>query len=141
VILVDTSAWVEYLRATGSDVHQRVRELVQGAPAAELAVTEIVAMELLAGARDEAKAERLRRFLARFTMLPADGLRDAEAAAAIYRECRRAGQAVRSLTDCMIAAVAIRAAVPLLHRDRDYVAIARCSALDLAAEGHDPQTS
>jgi hypothetical protein len=37
-------------------------------------------------------------------MLPADGLHDAEAAAATYRECRRAGQAVGRLTDRMIAA-------------------------------------
>ena len=48
MILVDTSAWVEYLRATGSPAHLRLRELVAGE--GELATTEVVTMELLAGA-------------------------------------------------------------------------------------------
>jgi len=133
VILVDTSAWVEYLRATGSAVHRRMHLLVREMPPAELATTEVVAMELLAGARLEDEAERLRRFVGRFSMVCADGLRDAEAAAEIYRTCRRRGETVRRLTDCLIAAVAIRAGVPVLHRDRDFEAIARCTALRLAA--------
>jgi hypothetical protein len=37
MILADTSAWVEYDRATGSDVHRRVAELI--ASEGPLAVT------------------------------------------------------------------------------------------------------
>ena len=48
MILVDTSAWVEYLRATGSPVHLRLRRLI--ADEDDLATTEVVIMELLAGA-------------------------------------------------------------------------------------------
>jgi predicted nucleic acid-binding protein len=50
---------------------------------------------------------------------------DAEDAAEIYRLCRRAGETIRSLNDCLIAAIAIRNRVPVLHNDDDYDAIAR----------------
>lgn len=52
-------------------------------------------------------------------------------AAAIYRELRRRGITIRSMVDALIAAVAIRIDVPVLHRDRDFGAIAQHSALRL----------
>lgn len=124
MILVDTSVWVEFLRATGSRAHLRLRELLQSDDA--LATTELVVMEVLAGARDQAHLERLRRtVLGRCEMLAGHGLADYEEAAAIYRHCRGQGAAVRRLADCLIAAVAIRADVPLLHADGDFEQIAR----------------
>jgi predicted nucleic acid-binding protein len=47
----------------------------------------------------------------------------------LYRMARRAGVTVRSSVDCLIAACAIRHDVEVLHRDRDYAAIAGVSAL------------
>ena len=124
MILVDTSVWVEFLRATGSRAHDRLRELLEGDEA--LATTELVVMEVLAGARDHAHLERLRRaVLGRCEMLGGHGLADYEEAAAIYRHCRGQGATVRRLNDCLIAAVAIRAGVPLLHADADFDEIAR----------------
>jgi predicted nucleic acid-binding protein len=52
-----------------------------------------------------------------------------EDAVRLYRTTRRAGFTVRSSTDCLIAACAIRSDVEVFHRDRDYVAIARVSTL------------
>jgi hypothetical protein len=48
VKLVDTSAWIEYLRQTGSETNQRVKELVA---AGEAAWCEMIALELANGAR------------------------------------------------------------------------------------------
>jgi predicted nucleic acid-binding protein len=89
VILADTSAWVEYDRATGSAADRRVTQLI----AAEdtLAITEPVVMEVLAGARSDARHTDLRRLLLRFELLPFDRPTDFDAAARIYRRCRRAG--------------------------------------------------
>jgi len=47
----------------------------------------------------------------------------------LYRAARRAGLTVRSSVDCLIAACAIRHDLEVLHRDRDYAALAEISAL------------
>jgi predicted nucleic acid-binding protein len=129
-ILADTSAWVEYLRATGSPAHLELRRLI--ADEAALLTTEVVVMELLAGAAGDDELARLRRLLDRFELLPVQGLADYEAAAELYRCCRRAGETVRKLTDCLTAVVAIRAGAPLLHRDQDFEVIARHAPLRTA---------
>jgi predicted nucleic acid-binding protein len=64
MILADTSAWVEYDRATGSAVDRRLMTLI--AADGPLAVTEPVVMEVLAGARDDRREADLRRLLLRF---------------------------------------------------------------------------
>lgn len=127
MILVDTSAWVEYLRATGTQAHMSVRSLLtEGEP---LATTEVVVMEVLAGAHDETHRLALRRLLLRCELLTLSGLADYEAAADLYRTCREAGETIRALTDCLIAVPAMRAGAAVLHADRDFDAIARHSAL------------
>lgn len=133
--LVDTSAWVEYLRATQSVTHLAVRRLVQGDDV--IHTTDVVIMEVLAGARDEAHADRLRQLLARCEFVPTEGLDDFERAATIYRRCRGAGDTIRALTDCLIAGVAIRADLDLLHADRDFEALARHTELRLFAGPHE----
>jgi predicted nucleic acid-binding protein len=129
VILADTSAWVEFLRATGSEANMRVRDLIERD---ELATTDVVLMELLAGARDNGHRDRLRALLARCEFVPTAGPRDYEDAADLYRACRRAGGTVRVLTDCLIASVAMRAGLAVLHTDRDFDTIARHAPLEIA---------
>lgn len=127
MILIDTSAWVEFLRDTGSPVCTRVDELLGG----ELATCDPIRMEVLAGARDESHLTDLRRLLARASVIDlVSG--DYEDAAALYRTCRRRGETVRKLIDCLIAAVAIRADVPVLQADNDFEVLARHTSLQLA---------
>ncbi len=134
--LVDTSAWVEYFRATGSKTHSHVRQLLESDR--PLHTSDVVVMEVLAGGRDEAHVAQLRSLLSRCEFIATDGLGDYEQAAAIYRRCRWAGETVRALTDCLIAAVAIRSDVDVLQADRDFDAIARHTKLELYVE---PRTS
>lgn len=124
MILVDTSAWVEFLRNTASATCLRVDEVLGG----DIATCHPIRMEVLAGARDDRHLSDLRRLLARASIVPV-GATDYEEAAALFRVCRRRGETVRKLIDCLIAAVAIRADVPLLHADADYEALARHTAL------------
>jgi hypothetical protein len=132
VILVDTWAWVEFLRATGSPVHERVRAALE--QDVELASTDVIVMEVLAGARDDRGRDELRRLLYGLTLLPVLGPTDYERAAELYRVCRAGGETPRKLTDCLIAAVAIRNDAELLHADADFLAIARHAPLRFAAE-------
>ncbi len=124
MILVDTSAWVEFLRDTGSPACIRVDELL----ADEIATCHPVRMEVLAGARDERNLQDLRGLLARASVLPTLPT-DYEDAAALYRACRRRGETVRKLIDCLIAAHAIRTHLSLLHADSDFDLLARHTGL------------
>lgn len=127
--LVDTSAWVEYLRASGSTTHEAVRDLISSD--APMHTTEVVVMEVLAGARDEMHSKDLRRLLTRCELVPIAGFSDYEDAASLYRRCRRGGEMVRALNDCLVGAVAIRADLDLLHQDRDFEVLARHCPLRL----------
>ena len=118
MILVDSSAWIELLRASGHPAHLTLRHHLEAG--STLATTEIVVMELLAGARSSADRNRLRRRLLSLSLSPLRGLPDFEAAADLYRTCRRRGATVRKLADCLIAVVAIRERLTLLHNDRDF---------------------
>lgn len=129
MVLVDTSAWIEFLRDTGSPVCVRVDSLLVGD---DVAICDPVRMEVLAGARDERHLGDLRRLLARASSVSTVST-DYEDAATYYRTCRRAGATVRSVVDCLIAAVAVRAGIPVLHADRDYDVLALLTALETAS--------
>ena len=133
MILPDTSAWVEYLRATGTPFHLALRTLIDDE--APIAITECVVMELLAGARSTRELRNMRTTLLALPMLPLHGISDHEEAAAIYRACRSRGDTVRSLIDCLIAAVAIRTEAQVLHNDSDFDAIARHTGLRIYGVG------
>ena len=129
MILADTSAWVEYDRATGSDVDRRLAALI--GDDGPLAVTEPVVMEVLAGARDDRRESDLRRLLLRFPLLRFDVAADFDAAVRIYRRCRRIGVTPRGMIDCMIAAVAWRSDAMLLAWDADLDRVASVVGIDL----------
>ena len=117
MILADTSAWVEYDRATGSAVEHRLAELIE--TDGPLAITEPVLMEVLAGARDDQREVKLRRLLTRYALLSFDPVADFEGAMRIYRRCRAQGVTPRGLLDCMIVSVAWRRQATLLAHDAD----------------------
>lgn len=130
-MIVDTSAWVEYLRATGSAAHLRLREQI--AQDGDVLVHELVAMELLVGVAGEGAARRLRSLLHTFQVIPLAAVVDSERAAALQRRCRGEGQPVRNMIDCLIAATAIRVGEPVLHADRDFEVLSAVSELKLVA--------
>jgi predicted nucleic acid-binding protein len=120
VIVIDTSAWIEFLRDTGSPACVRVDQLLGD----DIATCDPIRMEVLAGARDERHLVDLRRLLARASVIPTQPT-DYEEAAALYRICRRNGETVRKLIDCLIASVTIRAGLSILHADADFEVLAR----------------
>jgi predicted nucleic acid-binding protein len=129
VILADTSAWVEFDRATGSPADLRLADLISRD--GDLAVTEPVVAEIAAGARTNEREAALRRLLARCVLLPFDSVTDFDGAVRIYRRCRQAGITPRGLLDCMIAAVALRHGSAVLAHDTDMARIADIMPLRL----------
>ena len=129
MILADTSAWVEYDRATGSPVDKRMSQLIE--TDGPLAVTEPVVMEVVAGARTADREVDLRRLLLRFDHLVFDSVVDFDAAARIYRSCRQVGVTPRGLIDCMITSVALRHGTALLAHDADLSRVAAVVGIDM----------
>ena len=129
MILVDTSAWIEFLRDTGSEVCNAVDDLLGG----DLAICDAISMEVLAGGRNEQHLAQLRGLLARATLVSITA-EDYDHAAALYRTCRRNGETVRKLIDCLIAAVAIRSKASVLHADVDFAVLARHTPLTVHAD-------
>lgn len=128
MILIDSSAWIEYLRDTGSPTCARVDALL----ADDIATCHPVRMEVLAGARSDRHLGQLRGLLARATLVSTRDS-DYEDAATLYRTCRQAGETVRKMIDCLLAAHALRAGVPILHADADFDVLARCTPLTVDA--------
>lgn len=127
MILVDTSAWIEFLRGTTDPVVPDLRQRIARGDA--LAMTEPVGMELLAGVGTPEQERRVNALVDGLPLLPIDARIDYRAAARLSLASRRNGHPIRSMIDCLIAAVAIRREVPLLHRDRDYDYLAEISPL------------
>jgi predicted nucleic acid-binding protein len=129
MILVDTSAWIEYFRATGSPAAVEVRRLLSD-HVDRVVMCEPVAMEILSGATDDSTHAKLEQLVNGLPLLSVDNAIDFRAAAGIYRAARRAGQTIRSLNDCLIGAVAIRNDARIVHRDADFDVIAAMTSLE-----------
>lgn len=126
--LFDTSVWIEYLRGTESAACRHVERRLLTDPGT-IVMTEVIGMELMAGPTDElalAKVAQLVDALTLVRLLPA---LDFPEAAALHRRARASGRTVRKLNDCLIAAVAIRADLTVVHRDSDFELIASVSDL------------
>ncbi len=128
MILIDTSAWIEYFRATGSAAAVEVRRLLS-TEAGRVVICEPVAMEILSGAIDDGRYAKLEQLVNGLPSLSVDDAVDFRTAATIYRTARRAGQTIRSVNDCLIAAVSIRHGASVVHRDADFEVIAAITGL------------
>ena len=129
MILVDSSAWVEFDRATESSVDLRLTSLIEAG--GYIVVTESVIMEVTSGARTDAREQQLRQMLAGFELLQFDVVADFEGATKIYRTCRQAGITPRGMIDCMIASVAWRHGASLLAQDVDMARMAKVVGIDM----------
>ena len=141
MILADTSAWVEFDRASGSPVDQRLTALIEDD--GPLAVTEPVVMEVLARAHHGPREEDLRRLMLRFDLLRFDAAVDLDAAMRIYRRSRHAEIIPKGMVQCMVASVAWRSGAALLSSDRTLIRIARVVGIEVdraSLQGQPPIT-
>ena len=125
MLVADTSAWVDFLKGTGSPPAVRLRRAISER---EVVVIDPILLEVMAGVRRDAVA-RTQRLLEAQQLEPLFPKLDWVDAATIYRELRWRGVTVRSQIDALIAAVAIRLDVPVLHHDRDFTQIAQHTPL------------
>jgi predicted nucleic acid-binding protein len=122
-MIVDTSAWIEFLRGTGSRADLRLQQALKQASA--VWIPEVVYREVLQGASSVQHFVRLQQALDEVPrFVSEDPFELARAASLLYARCRWQGITIRSPNDCLIAACAIEADLPLLHADRDFLTLA-----------------
>ena len=126
LVLVDTSVWIEALRAGGDPTcQQHVDSLMAGR---QVATCEVVVLEVLQGAQSAEHLARLSADLAATAVLGMEGAGDE--AGHLAWSLRRRGLVIPT-TDLLIAATARLHDVVLFHRDRHLAEAA--AALDLRA--------
>jgi predicted nucleic acid-binding protein len=125
LILVDTSVWIEVLRDRAGRRRTALEVALDGD---EAVLSRFHQLELLQGALDEREWSLLYEYLNVQDYLEASPTSWADAAR-IFFDLRRLGKTVRSPIDCCIAQLAIDHEVLLLHRDRDFEAIAEVRPL------------
>jgi len=119
MFLIDSSAWIEYLRPKGSrEVKERVRGVLQREEAVSCG---IVTVEILTGARNEKDFQSLHESLSSLPQIPIDEV-VIERASKWGFLLHRKGKSV-STTDLLIAAAAYKRA-RILHADSDFERIA-----------------
>ena len=131
MIVVDSSVWIGNLRGTSSEAVRKLHAYVETEDD-QLLVGDLVLLEVLQGARDEAHAARIERNLRRYPVAPMLSDRLAVRAAYNYRSLRGRGVTVRKTVDMVIGTYCIEGGHRLLHDDRDFDPTARHLDLQIA---------
>ncbi|MBV9142568.1 MAG: PIN domain nuclease [Pseudonocardiales bacterium] len=117
-VVVDSSVWINFFAGKLTWQALNLRERIRRAE--QICLTDVVLTELRQGTRDGRQLATLERYLAPFEVARLESLNDFRLAAALHRAGHKAGTPIRTITDCLIAAVCIREGLPLLHDDRDF---------------------
>jgi len=129
VILVDSSVWIARLRGRETAATAKLRALVAHEP---LLIGDLILLEVLQGARDEAHAARIERDLRRYAVVPLLDDELAPRAARNYRTLRDLGVTIRKTADLVIGTYCIERGHALLHDDRDFDPMAQHLGLRVA---------
>lgn len=120
-VLVDTSAWVDFMNGFPSPAADALTELLLGDD--DVCTCGLVVAEVFQGLRREKARNAIRRSFEDLIFLESPGIGPYLRAAELYRALRERGKTVRSTVDCIIAVIAEQAECALLARDRDMDAI------------------
>ena len=117
MILVDSSVWIAQLRGKTTAATIKLEEAAAQEP---LLVGDLILLEVLQGARNEAQAAHIERALRQYAVVPLLGAGLASRAARNYRKLRELGITVRKTADIIIGTFCIEHRHTLLHDDRDF---------------------
>ncbi|MGB3585089.1 MAG: PIN domain-containing protein [Tunicatimonas sp.] len=131
-MLIDTSAWLDYLFFRKDDRLEAFMDNYLAYSANTISIVPIIYQEVLQGMRYE---KDYRQFQSDFQFFQfhyySDQEKAALRAATLYRKCRKKGVTVRKPNDCMIALFALDLKLPILAIDRDFAEIAKVHPLQL----------
>jgi predicted nucleic acid-binding protein len=122
MIVVDSSVWIAHLRDIQIPAVAKLRGIIDPL---DIIVGDIVLLEVLQGARDDAHAAAIERNLRQFEIAAMVDEMQAVLAARCYRLLRDRGVTIRKTIDVIIGAYCLQHGCGLLHDDRDFGPMAR----------------
>jgi len=128
MIVVDSSVWIAQLRGRATAAVARLEQIVDDG---DVLVGDLVLLEILQGARDDAHAARIEREMRRFPIASMSSAALAVEVARFYRQLRDRGVTVRKTIDIIIGGFCIANGHALLHDDRDFDAMERYLGLQV----------
>jgi predicted nucleic acid-binding protein len=127
LILIDTSAFIEFLNHTGSPLDSEIEFLLSNDE--DTAIADIIMTEILQGIKDDREMNDIKKSLLAFPVFSLKGVDSYIAAAGLYRKCRKKGVRIRSTIDVLIAQIAVENDLILMHNDNDFRQIAKVCGL------------
>jgi predicted nucleic acid-binding protein len=133
LILIDTSAFIEFLNHTGSPFDKDIEHLISNEE--DLALADITITEILQGIKDDKEFNEIKKSLMAFPIYSLKGVDSYIAAAELYRKCRKKGLTIRSTIDLLISQITIENDFILLHNDNDFGNVASVCGLKICKIG------
>jgi predicted nucleic acid-binding protein len=128
MVIVDTSVWADFLNGYSSKEAAALRELIENEE--EIYLTGLIVQEVLQGIREKKKRTEIRKDLEEFVIINPSTQTHIDSAE-LFCACRKKGITIRKSIDCLIARIAIEYDLQLLHKDRDFTAIAKAHSLKI----------
>ncbi len=117
MIIADTGIWIEYINGVINLYSNRLDQALQDE---QVALTDIILMEILQGFRSEKEYSRAKTALSALPCFEILGVKNALRYTEYYRTLRKQGITIRKNNDVMIAGFCIVQRIPLLFNDRDF---------------------
>lgn len=117
MIIADTGIWIDYFNGVINLYSNRLDQALQDE---QVALTDIILMEILQGFRSEKEYSRAKTALSALACFEILGVKNALRYAEYYRTLRKQGITIRKNNDVMIAGFCIVQRIPLLFNDRDF---------------------
>ncbi len=128
MIVVDTSAWIDYFNGVDAPHTRLLDDELQYS---RIVTGDLIIAELLQGFRHERDYQKARRLMSSLEYRDMVGREIALQAAANYRKLRRNGITIRKTIDVLIATFCLYNGFELIHNDRDFDAIEKSLGLKI----------
>lgn len=128
MVIVDTSAWIEYLNGTGSRVVAKVDQCLEQDL---VAIGDLIYCEIMQGIRATRERSQVSSLLLALPQFDMVGFSIAEKSAANYRLLRSKGITVRKTIDVLIGTFCTEHGFQIVHNDSDFDVMAKHLGLEI----------
>jgi predicted nucleic acid-binding protein len=128
MVMVDTSAWVEYLNGGRPRVVAKVDQCLEQDL---VAIGDLIYCEVMQGIRSPRERGQVSSLLLSLPQFDMVGFSIAEKSAANYRLLRSKGVTVRKTIDVLIGTFCVEHGLQIVHHDSDFDLMAKHIGLDI----------